>query len=212
MPPEVKVNVYCPVGPTSPIMPRLQPPPNLPIPSVIIRISCAVAPRSELLADLVATNTSLPLTLICELLALGAVNFGEGLAKRAKQDAKVRGDEALYVRVHATPKRHRARSAVRVLYDDGALMLLHEPPVLPLCATNNNAVDCVTAAMSRSVTTRLDIGTSGVLVLASPGHSAAVNHALSTPTKRYLVHTHTLPPRGYPKHWYARVRAAAVVR
>lgn len=169
------------------------------------------------LTRFLSVHTKLPYHLLNQLLDFGAVYARVGpvgknqssKVPRATSAIRLKPGAKLYARIHATPKRHRARGQLRVLYDDASkLVIVNKPAGLPVCATNDNAVECLTHLVVAHITHRLDIGTSGACALArSPEHVAAINAALRAGVKRYRVLTREKPPFDTPcivKHWVAK--------
>eukprot|EP00171_Calliarthron_tuberculosum_P014501 IDg14501t1 len=213
---KVRVEIYCPVKPTPELPTSLQPPLLRALPPVIYHVQCSCLPASadaQTLGDFLAMHTGLRRSLLDELAAFGALYTRIGVRRaherpgaprvRTANTALTSGTQ-LYARIYASPKRHRARGALVVLYDAPPLLIVHKPPGLPVAASADNVIECVTALLQARVAHRLDIGTCGVLALArgGTGGAAAVNAALSSARKRYRVLTTARPSCGELRHWH----------
>lgn len=120
----------------------------------------------------------------------------------------------VYARVHAAPRRHRARWPLALLarYDTaaGPVFFVDKPPGVPVAPGSDNLCECVLAMAPPVVggpvriTSRLDVGTSGVLALCgTPGAVSLMNAALQGPScaKTYAVLSRGRPAQGVLRHW-----------
>lgn len=90
------------------------------------------------------------------------------------------------------------------------MVVVAKPKGIPVVATSDNAVECVVHyaacllnVQQAFVTTRLDICTSGVLLLGLSREGARKgNEMIKTGRKWYMADTKTKPPQGTVKHWY----------
>lgn len=237
----VLVQVYSPVTPIPPLPPRL--PPTTTLPPVIYHVlSPHGVPAATTPLAFLREHTALPAPLLADLAALGAIYARVGLPgpRTSPRAARLTAADAarpllppatrLYLRVYASPKRHRARAPLRLLARPahllaGSLLAVRKPRGLPVAPTADNARDNVLAAARAMLpahprvwpTTRLDVGTAGVLLLALSAPAArAANHMLAAARKRYAVWTRARPAPGPLVHWYhkpsRRVRPAAADR
>lgn len=120
----------------------------------------------------------------------------------------------VYARVHAAPRRHRARWPLALLarHDTsaGPVFFVDKPPGVPVAPGSDNLHECVLAMATTVVgfpvriTSRLDVGTSGALALCgTPGAVSLVNAALqdASCSKTYAVLTRARPAQGVLRHW-----------
>lgn len=217
----VSVEVYCPEVPLPELPTKLErnvTSDDCALPPVIVHLRCkAIAPQHDktTLFDFLAIHTSIPPTLLRDLFEFGAIYARVGLPtpqqsarpSRATLETTLKCGQHLYARIHASPKRHFARlgSTFRVLHDDGELIVVNKPAGLPVCATADNSIECITRIASAHVTHRLDVATCGVLALAkSISVVPRINEALVNAQKRYRVLTYQPPPVGKLRHWYPK--------
>lgn len=117
----------------------------------------------------------------------------------------------LYVRIYKNPKRHAAVTNFHLLESNSMYLVVCKPAGLPSCPTLDNCrenlirdteivLDLVPHTLC--VTTRLDLCTSGILVLTLRKHAAEMNAFLNSSEKRYLVHTKKRVPIGLMSDWY----------
>ncbi len=217
----VRVETYCPVVPI-PSLPTalkrdVQSDEDAP-PPVIIHVRCdsvAAQHHNKPLFEFLADHTIVTRTLLHDLFEFGAIYARIGVRTpqqsprppRATKNMTLLSGAALYARIHASPKRHFPRfgSRLRVLHDDGELVIVNKPAGLPVCATADNALECVTYIASAHVTHRLDVATCGVLAMAkSIDVVPRVNQALLHAQKRYCVLSRAPPPIGRLQHWVAK--------
>lgn len=220
----VDVHVYWPEG-TVPIVPSsLEPDSNVQPPPYILHVRTNALPEnsSSTLVQLLSTHTCLTPSYVRELLPFGAVYLRTGpphprrSPKPSRQlcDCQLPINTPVYVRVYATPKRHAPLTPLSLLSMHPEFLAVCKPAGLPVCPSVDNLRECVlTVAAERffdnvdqtlCVTTRLDVATSGVLLLAtSPIYASIINRALTTATKQYLVWTENRPTHiGVLQHWY----------
>jgi len=214
---EVKVQLYCPVTPAPEIPNSLENPPDDSIPPVIFHLYCAsLATRFDgvSLVDFLALHIPLTSSLLDELISFGAIYARNSVRRSHEAPRPPRCSDSmpllcsglpLYVRVHAIPKRFRSKTPLRVLYEDEELYIVDKPAGLPVCATVDNIIENVCSLTETYVSHRLDVGTSGILVLGRRKESVGkINLALSNAEKRYKVLTRLRPPEGVMRHWFVK--------
>lgn len=216
--------------PPRPSHPRAKvPTPPLP-PPVVYHISApsglglTSAGQRQSLFDLLEDHTPLSRSLLWELADIGAVwsRVGPPHPRVSPRAVRVGGgheasvplpvDTPLYVRVHAVPRRHAPLGPVVLLQRIGDIAAVEKPAGVPVAPTNDNAKECVLAMAEHIVgvgglriTSRLDVGTSGVVLLAvTKGAARVVNEAMKDERcmKKYRVLTRRRPPApGVLTHW-----------
>ena len=177
---------------------------------------------STTLLSFLVSHTPLSRALVRQLIDIGAVYLRVGaphprVSPRAKRVEPGNGEvelpvgEPIYGRVYANPKRHFPRTAFSVVDELEEFVVVCKPAGLPVAASVDNTKDCVLnlirerTAKEAFVTSRLDVGTSGVLIVAKKREAVRqINDMLSTCRKRYLVWTHNKPPGGLWCDWYNR--------
>lgn len=145
-----------------------------------------VAAQSNLLIDLVAAQIGGDLRRAAELIKLGSVFVGGKRTLRA--DQSVNSDASF--RIHTNPRRFAVSllaDPLPVAFEDEDFLVVNKPAGLPVHALVDNVQENVLAEISKRtklnlhVTHRLDVGTSGLLVLAkSKVAQAKFNHWLVT--------------------------------
>lgn len=220
----VDVHVYWPKG-SIPIVPTtLDPISNVQPPPYILHVSSDALPENapSTLAQLLSTHTRLTPSYIHELLPFGAIYLRTGpphprrspRPTRQLCDCQLPTNTPIYVRVYATPKRHTPLTPLSLLSSCPEFLAICKPAGLPVSPSVDNLRECVlTVAAERfcknidhalCITTRLDVATSGVLLIAtSPAHASIINQALTSATKQYVVWTQNKPTHtGALRHWY----------
>jgi 23S rRNA-/tRNA-specific pseudouridylate synthase len=178
------------------------------------------------LLEFIAQYTAFSQAFLRELAAFGAVwakvgNEHPHVSPRALRITTA-GDwnrvlpprEKIYARVHATPRRHRAFRPVALLLrhstKSGTVSFVDKPPGVPVAPSSDNLHECVLAMASCIVgeevriTSRLDVGTSGVVALGSGRETVSlVNAALQQEScsKYYAVLTRRRPTGATLRHW-----------
>lgn len=116
------------------------------------------------------------------------------------------------MRVYACPKRHIAHGALQVikLHDD--VVAMRKPRGIPVVPTADNVAECVTSLAREvlnvdkvHVTSRLDAGTAGVLLLGLTSEGARKANGLlgsADCVKTYAVWTTAKPEKRAVRHWY----------
>jgi 23S rRNA pseudouridine1911/1915/1917 synthase len=158
-----------------------------------------------------------------ELLALGAVYHNR---TRALEDVEIAAGD--YLRLHLSPKRYAiepARLDAAIVAETDDYLILDKPSGLPMHPSLDNARENLIAAMEQRlarrlyVTQRLDVGTSGlVLVAKTPAFQARYNRWLAERRveKWYRARVEGTVAPGRYVHWQEpserapkRVQAAA---
>lgn len=218
----VLVEKYCPVNPAPCLPASLHPPLDEPLPPVIYHMHAPLGLSTpRLIADLITEHTSLTHGLVRELVAFGAIYLRAGVPDPHTSPRPVRltPDTAmrplppaapLYIRVYASPKRHVALFPIVILHDGDGLVVVNKPPGVPVAESVDNIFEnarrmaaAAVGADTLYVTSRLDIGTSGVLLFARTAAIAgAANRALQKSRKTYEVLTRERPETGTLLHQY----------
>lgn len=220
---QVFLQVYSPVNPPPPIPLTLYPSPK-PAPPLIYHLASPLGIITETtLVELISTHTSLSKAFILELVEFGAVYLrathpnprtSPRAVRQTLTSAKVSlpTHTPLYMRLYVNPKRHVARTPLHILQDAEGIIAICKPAGLPMAASADNVKECVTAAVANRlglhtrdihITSRLDVGTTGVVLLArSRAVGNELNSMLATSEKRYLVWSHTPPRPGIYRDWY----------
>lgn len=203
---------------------------NLPSP-VILHIA---APRgiadgsvNATLVEFLSANTPLSRDFLRELCNFGAVyarvgHPGPAVSPKPPRiaisslDIPIPCNVPVYARVHVTPRRHRSLWPMRIVYDDDDLVVVSKPAGIPSIPTIDNLRECaITMAENLvakpsefqkplRVTSRLDVGTSGLLVLARTQSAVKIfNNALCDRLvqKTYAVLSRIPPKQGCMRHW-----------
>lgn len=156
-----------------------------------------LSPRSGLLSEILTTSLEVGDDRVLELLNLGGI-YLEG--SRQKIDCEIA--EGAYIRVHTKPRRFPANDynwKERILFSDENFLVVDKPPGLPVHPSVDNCLEnlqtYVGAYLESEVyiTHRLDVPTSGLLVLAK--------------NKNFLpLFNHLLAQREVKKIYRARVQ------
>lgn len=200
------------------------------MPPYIVHVS---APRglepcgtSTTLVDFLAEHTSLAPGFVRELAAFGAVWAKVGaehphvsprplrISKEEEWGEVLPPRTPIYARLHAAPRRHCAMWPVTLIlrHDTscGTVFFVNKPPGVPVAPSSDNLHECVLSMASdivegeAKITSRLDVGTSGVLALGSSRDVVAlVNAALqqASCSKHYTVLTRNRPNGRVLRHW-----------
>lgn len=219
----IDVCVFSPVNPCPSLPTSLSSLSVHTLPPYIVHLNANLsddAPRS--LIELLSTHTLLTAAYVRQLLSFGAVYLRTGLPHprqsprpiRQLHDCQLPDNTPIYVRVHATPKRHVAFTPLTMIIRNFMFLALCKPAGLPVCPSVDNFRECLLAVAtvrfctddqsSLCVTTRLDVPTSGVVLLATNSvHASSINRALVTAKKEYFVWTYDCPAHvGILRHWY----------
>lgn len=227
---DVYLEVYSPVTPI-PDLPSIL----LPIdqceypvttPPVIYHLLCPhglLNPTTVL--TFLHTHTQLSKPFICSLTSLGAVylRLGRGNVQTSpravrldpndlEKDMGILAEQPIYARIYANPKRYKALTPLTVISNQDGIVAVCKPAGLPTASTGDNTKENVVEMVQTLVgikelrnTTRLDVCTSGVLLLAKNMDAARkVNEMMkrSDTIKRYIAWTEKKPRLGMVKHWY----------
>ncbi len=156
-----------------------------------------LSPKSGLLNDILISSLEISFSEIEELLKLGSI-YLEGRRTRENQEIL----EGAYVRVHTKPRRFPANDyhwEERIVYRDENFVVVNKPAALPVHPSVDNCLENLQAYLSTHlqqevlVTHRLDLPTSGLLVLARNREFLALFNRL-------------LATRGVKKFYRARVQ------
>lgn len=147
---------------------------------------------------LLTRDLGLAEALITQLAALGGVYLLAGAAHPRRSPRATRASldalhaalplaERVYMRLHVRPKRY-ARDGYCVLEEDGGVLAVYKPPEMPVCAGVDNKIECLAGLVKALVTTRIDVGTSGVVLMAREQSMVkVVNQGLREGLKYYVV-------------------------
>mmetsp|Transcript_28329 Transcript_28329/g.111243 ORF Transcript_28329/g.111243 Transcript_28329/m.111243 type:complete len:369 (-) Transcript_28329:17-1123(-) len=178
--------VNCP-DPTCPFRQCLFPPPSEKLPPLILHIKAPDGWGFEdgnRLTTLIEAASVLPLQYIEQLIDFGAVYYSVDESKKAKRvsaDAPVTGGS--YCRVHVNPKRYLNTYTTdwnsRIVSQIGDLIVIDKPYGVPSQPLVDNLVECSTFQVQQAlalptihVTSRIDVATSGLQVLAKSSQAA----------------------------------------
>lgn len=155
-----------------------------------------LSPRSGLLNDILISSLEISFSEIEELLKLGSI-YLEGERTRENQEIL----EGAYIRVHTKPRRFPANDYnwdERIIFSDENFVVVNKPAALPVHPSVDNCLENLQVYLSTHlqqevfVTHRLDVPTSGLLVLARNREFLA-------------LFNHLLASRGIKKFYRARV-------
>lgn len=220
----VQVQTFCPVTPPPAIPQSLYSPLQVQLPPYIIYITTDGLPDTiprTTCDTFITTHTSLPIAYVRELLQFGAVYLRTGpphprQSPRPKRQSLTSADKPLptgtpiFFRIYAIPKRHIAHTPFTIIARHDAFITVCKPAGLPVAQSVDNSLECLLVLVARHtgldqlhITTRLDVPTSGVVLLATSAQNASVvNSALVLARKSYLVWTDEKPREGILSHWY----------
>lgn len=226
----VDVQIYCPLTPLPTLPQSLDPTPsNPPLPPYIVHISSdglqpSPTPNPTVL-DLLHRHAAITPSYARDLTDFGAIYLRLGhphprISPRPLRLTSLAASAPLptstpfYLRVYATPKRHRMLTPLVLISRSAHALIICKPAGLPVAPSVDNAPECVLRVAqnvlseeSLHITTRLDVCTSGVLVLARNRHAVSrLNAAIAKARKTYLVWTSNKPQPGVLNHW---INAAA---
>jgi 23S rRNA-/tRNA-specific pseudouridylate synthase len=233
---DVYVSVYSPSGEQGQVPNEI--PPLPPYPAKEPLIYHLVVPRGLVLTeccpttllDLLVAHTPLSEDVLVELCRFGACyatigHTGPSVSPRPPRvDMEILlqpipSDLPVYARIHARPRRHRPLWPLRMLYDDGSLVIVDKPAGIPVQPSVDNVIEntrveaekVLTASrvspevgdkIAIWVTTRVDVGTSGCLCFSRSREGVvAANAALRKAHKRYLCLTRNRPDLGELRYW-----------
>lgn len=155
-----------------------------------------LSPRSGLLNDILISSLEIPFDGVHELLQLGSI-YLEGV--RTRENCEIL--EGAYIRVHTKPRRFPKNDynwQDRVLFSDENFVVVNKPSGLPVHPSVDNCLENLQMYLSTHlqqevfVTHRLDVPTSGLIVLAR--------------NREFLpLFNHLLASRGVKKFYRARV-------
>lgn len=139
--------------------------------------------ESGTLADIIRTHTHRSHEEIVSLSELGCVYLNEKRVVALSSEILPRGQ---YLRVHTNPRRFQIdEDTVQILFQDDEFLVANKPSGIPVHSTVDNIRDNLIEILQRRlglklfVTHRLDIATSGLIVLAkTPEFQAAFNSLL----------------------------------
>lgn len=220
----VKVETYCPVTPPPSIPLSLHPgfPEQLP-PYIIYIATEGLSDKSHPITcdKFISKHTSLSLDYIRELLEFGAVylRIGPPHPRRSPRPTRQSFSSGtnllpkctpLFIRMYAIPKRHKAQTPFAIIKQYDHFIAVCKPAGLPVAPSVDNISECLLTLAARAigapqlhVTTRLDVPTSGIVLLATSSPNASVvNRGLINAHKSYLVWTTEKPREGLLSHWY----------
>ncbi|KAJ8901435.1 hypothetical protein NDN08_007281 [Rhodosorus marinus] len=214
---EGRAIVNCP-DPTCSFREYLFPPPSEKLPPLILHIR---APDSwgyehgNRLTTLIGAACVLPLQYIEELIDFGAVYYSDDESKKAKRvpsDVPVTGGS--YCRVHVNPKRYLNTYTTdwnsRIVSQIADLIVIDKPYGVPSQPLVDNLVECSTFQVQQAlalptihVTSRIDVATSGLQILAKTSVAAeSFNKQVRSRgvRKEYLVCCEKELPLGPVRH------------
>jgi len=155
-----------------------------------------LSPRSGLLNDILISSLELSASDVADLLQLGSI-YLEG--QRLRENCEI--SEGTYVRVHTKPRRFPKNNfswEERIVFSDENFLVVNKPAGLPVHPSVDNCLENLQMYLSSHlqselfVTHRLDVPTSGLLVLAK--------------NRDFLpLFNHLLATRGVKKFYRARV-------
>lgn len=177
------------------------------------RLQDSSEPRPRL-SEFISHHAEITIERALELLSFGAIYVNE---KRELNDRQM--DFGDHFRAHLDPKRYASRVEgwqENILYDDENLLVINKPSGLPVHAMLDNFVENVIHLLRPAkgnlyTTHRLDVDTSGVLILAkNPKAQAAVNKAFAERKvkKFYLAFTRNQNPIGELNHFMLKTERA----
>lgn len=156
-----------------------------------------LSPKSGLLSDILISTLEFSAEDFAELLQLGSI-YLEG--DRLRENREIL--EGAYIRVHTKPRRFPKNTYnwdERTVFSDENFIVIDKPPGLPVHPSVDNCLENLQTYLSTHlredvlITHRLDVPTSGLLVLArNRDFLALFNHLLAT--------------RGVKKFYRARVQ------
>ena len=228
---DVYVEVYCPVTPMPDLPSKLLPIDQceypVTTPPVIYHLLCPHGlVHSTTILTFLHTHTKLPKLFLCSLTTLGAIylRLGHGdvrtspravrlVSNDLEKDMGIRAEEPIYARIYVNPKRYKSLTPLTVISNQDGIVAVCKSAGLPTASTGDNIKENVVEMAQTLVgtekklrnTTRLDVCTSGVLLLAENIDAARkVNEMMKRPdtVKRYIAWTKKKPRLGMVKHWY----------
>lgn len=211
----ISVSHYCPVKPAPPLPSRSEYTADPPPPQ-IFHISTPGLTKSQSLSSLLLCHVPLLPSLLTDLFELGSIHvqFPPRSAQDSPKPRRVHSSillpahTRLYIRVHAVPRRHKAVDAIRLLSCECEdLVAVGKPKGVPTVATADNSVENVVSMVREikgyekvCVGTRLDTGTSGVLLMGL-NDGKEVNRVMKKARKWYVVDTWTKVNEGRMEGW-----------
>lgn len=156
-----------------------------------------LSPKSGLLNDILISILEVSFDDVAELLQLGSI-YLEG--KRQRKNCEI--FEGAYIRIHTKPRRFPKDDFnwdERILFSDENFVVVNKPPGLPVHPSVDNCLENLQMYLSAHlqqelfITHRLDVPTSGLLVVAK--------------NREFLpLFNHLLASRGVKKIYRARVQ------
>lgn len=146
-----------------------------------------------------------PLENLLFFIQLGAVYVN----KKRVQEPSFILNSADQIRVHLEPKRYpfnREELLKKIIYEEDNFVVFNKPTGIPMHATLDNAKENLAAAFESKlyVTNRLDVPTSGLVLLAKTKEYQAYYNQLLTDRKvkkTYQAVTLKAPPLGLQRHF-----------
>lgn len=225
--PKVIVKSYCPENPSPQLPLSLHTPlaSTSTLPPYIFYLETDGLPDSYqpmTLDHFITKFTLIPAPYVRELLQIGAVylRMGHPHPRRSPRPKRqslsvatmtpLPTDTPLFIRLYAIPKRHVAYTPFTIIEKNKTFIAVCKPAGIPVAPSVDNIVDCLLTLTTRAVqadqlyiTTRLDVPTSGIVLLATTARNAGiVNRALAFASKSYLAWTVDKPRQGVLSHWY----------
>jgi 23S rRNA pseudouridine1911/1915/1917 synthase len=233
---DVFCTVYTPDPDNNPIpvmasLPSLDAPPGVPvIYHLVVPLGLQNGARpNHSLIEILSIHTPLSESYIKDLCVFGALYARLGpidahvspkpprLTSLEQLLAPLASKMPIYIRMHATPRRHKALWSPTVLWDDGDVVVVNKPPGLPTIPSIDNAFECtlveaenilrekgsLAGSKKLRVTSRLDVGTSGAVIFARSKHAVSeINLAFkeNRVVKRYAVLSRNRPKCGPLRH------------
>lgn len=218
----VSVRLYSPVTPLPPLPVSLLSAAEQHPPPYILHLTSEGINRNDqgiTVIELLERHSELCENYIRELAMLGAIytRVGPPHPRKSPRPTRLQEDNLsnplpigtpIYVRVHATPKRHFPCTPLTILVRTDDFVAVCKPAGLPVAPSIDNSVECVLAHTAKAIeasvyiTTRLDVCTSGVLLFAlRPSVVAPLNAAMKEAYKAYLAWTTAPPKIGRLDHW-----------
>jgi len=144
-----------------------------------------LSPRSGWLNDILISSLEVSFETVAELLQLGSI-YVEGTRTRDNLEIL----EGAYIRVHTKPRRFPQNDynwQERILFNDDNFLVVQKPSGLPVHASVDNCLENLQMYLSSYlqtdlfITHRLDVPTSGLIVLAKNREFLALfNHLLAS--------------------------------
>ncbi len=156
-----------------------------------------------LIARMLHELSQTPATRLEELVFMGSVYVNK--FRVMDRSFIVKSDDI--IRVHLEPKRYTVdKSKIVIVFEDENFVILNKPGGVPMHATLDNAIENLAASFAEKlfVTHRLDVPTSGVVLLAkNKDYQAVFNDLIARRevAKNYQALTIMKPEEGLLKHF-----------